>query len=93
MLDQITPLQWEEWKLYGVKRPFGDRRADLRNALLAMAIDCIVSGLVGADPGLDPSFLMPFDDVETEADGGWENPELTFAKLEAMSIAQRSRSK
>lgn len=88
MLDEIEPLLWEEWKIFVNNWPIGDRRADLRNALLATAIDCVVSGLVGAEPFLDPQSLMPFDDLgEDDSDDGWEDPVLTMAKLEA--LAQR----
>lgn len=90
MLEEITPFQWMEWKAFGKLRPFGDHRADLRNALLALAIDVVVAHVAGSDPCLDPEALMPFVPKSDESDNkrsevGWEDPELTFAKLANLS--------
>ncbi|MEI8019656.1 MAG: hypothetical protein WCH39_15730 [Schlesneria sp.] len=90
MLESITPIQFEEWRIFGRLRPFGDRRADLRNAMLAIAIDAVVAHAVGGDPCLEPESLMPFDKPDSETDEdreerGWEDPELQMAKLELLA--------
>ncbi len=87
MLEDINPWQWHEWQAFGRLRPFGDRRADLRNALLAVAIDCVVSRVVGADPSLDPRHLMPFDQAACKGldESGWEDAELQLAKLDHLA--------
>jgi hypothetical protein len=86
MLESITPIQFEEWRIFGRLKPFGDRRADLRNAMLAIAIDAVVAHAVGGDPCLEPESLMPFDKPDADReDRGWESPELQMAKLEILA--------
>ena len=84
MLDEMTPLQYAKWRAFARVCPFGDERADLRNALLALAIDAVVARIVDADPFLDPDALMPFVfGAKSKDDDGWEDSDLMMAKLEA----------
>lgn len=95
MLDEITPRQWAMWKVFGLRWPIGDRRADVRNSLLISAIDVIVRSLIGEGPCIDPEDLLPFypdpDPKAKEkaamraAEAGWQDPAVTFAILESMA--------
>lgn len=84
MLDLMSPMQWHEWQIFARLRPFGDRRADLRNALLAMVVDAVVCRVAGLESNFDPKLLMPFEkfDEADEDEGGWEDPQITFMKLQ-----------
>ena len=79
MLDQCPELL-DYWIAFSDIEPFGEERADLRNALLGTA----VCSSLGAK--IESSMFMPFSKIEPEV----QSPELQLAKVRTIVAAHNS---
>lgn len=84
-LDELTPEQFDEWLALYQLDPWGEQRADLRIANLALAVESMLAHF-GRDPRLRAQDLMPYTDFPDEAEDlanpdTWEDAALQQEKL------------
>lgn len=61
MLEEMTLAEWMGWRREYQRRPWGERRDDLRNAVLIMAIAKLAGGKVEI-----PHLMWPYFETENE---------------------------
>lgn len=78
-LARLTPHQYEEWKAFYELDPWGEERADWRNA---MAL-CCLEMLQRDDPQWKLQDFMPWSDLEEEAEpGAWAGAQSSALQAE-----------
>ena len=60
----MTPLHFREWQAYYARNPFGDRRRDLRHALLTVTL----AAALGDATAINTEALFPFPLAEEDDD-------------------------
>ena len=71
--EQLSSKDFAEWMAYYAVEPFGEERADLRNAIVASTIANAYRDTKRTKKPFSPGDFMPeFDRVEEPATHGWQ---------------------
>ena len=70
MLARIDSLELSEWMAYASIEPIGEKRQDLRFAMLACTIANLIKGAVGGKgkPSKMDDFMLKFDPPKQQSD-------------------------
>lgn len=94
LLDRMSSREFSEWMAYYEIEPFGEERADLRQAMTTSAVHNTIQAQTKRPKWTKPEDFMIFSDrtqPKTEESGPVE-PELLKAKLFAFAAGKRKAS-
>lgn len=95
LLERMSSREFSEWMAYAGIEPFGEERADLRQAMTTSAIHNSVQAQAKHPKWTKPGDFMPFSKQDTPAVGSADDlranaaPELLHAKL--LAFAPKSK--
>lgn len=85
MMDRMSGREFREWMAYSSIEPFGEERADLRQAMTTSAVHNSVQAQSEHPKWTKPADFMPFSDKPQPAKQGPASPEELRAKFMAFT--------
>lgn len=87
MLSRIDSREFSEWQAYYSIDPFGDQRADLRNAILCSTV--LAPHVEKGKTGPKPSEFMLFQDKESEPEKSSTQKTVTLSGKAGALVARQ----
>ena len=86
LLTRMSSRELSEWQQFYAVEPFGEERADIRNAISAAAIVTSLRGLGGVKRPVKPEAFMPFHGAWDE--GAEPGPQSLVDKIKGNPLFQ-----
>lgn len=93
LLDRMSSREFSEWMAYSQIEPFGEERADLRQAMTTSAIHNSVQAQARSPKWTKAADFMPFskkEDRPVQATPTTLPPEVLLAKFTALTSGKRA---